>query len=141
MISRPRSFLYLIAFLLPAPGALRAQAQEALTARLASVDTRIDVAAGEHAPRLTALTGAAGAAWHNRAEETLPDLLNDDGTRQALRWRLDRNASHSDSRNIELVYVSEAPTLRLRWVWRVRAPHGPIEHLVFVENLSGRTLL
>ena len=28
----------------------------------------------------------------------------------------------------------------MRWVWRVRAPHGPIEHLVFVENLSGRTL-
>jgi hypothetical protein len=129
----------LIAFLLGL-AAPCASAGDPLPARLASHDTAIEVSAGEHAPRLTALALAGGETWHNRAEEAPPELLDDEGGRQGLRWRLDRAASHGDPRRLELVYLSESPKLRLRWVWRVRAAHGPIEHTVLVENLSGQTL-
>jgi hypothetical protein len=135
-----RSFLSLLIAFLLGLAALCASAEDALPARLASQETGIAVSAGEHAPRLTALALPGGAIWHNRAEESPPDLLDDAGRPQRLRWRLDRAASHGDSRRLALVYVSESPKLRLRWVWRVSAAHGPIEHTVFVENLSGQTL-
>jgi hypothetical protein len=139
MISQ-RSFLSLLIAFPLGLGAWCASAADALPAQLASHDTAIKVSAGEHAPRLTALALAGGETWHNRTEETPPDLLDDAGRRQGLRWQLDRAASHGDSRRLELVYVSDSPKLRLRWVWRVRAAHGPIEHTVFIDNLSGQTL-
>ncbi|HWX34291.1 MAG TPA: glycoside hydrolase family 36 protein [Steroidobacteraceae bacterium] len=108
---------------------------------LTSADTAIAVEAGEHAPRLTALKARGSATgWTNRAEETLPERLEVHGATQTLVWSLDRSASHFGSHAIQLVYLSDSPRLKLEWLWRVRAGHGPIEHTLLIQNLSGESV-
>jgi hypothetical protein len=55
-------------------------------------------------------------------------------------WRLDRPASHFKSKQIQLVYVTDSPRLRLVWQWRARASHGPIEHTILIQNLSNESV-
>jgi hypothetical protein len=55
-------------------------------------------------------------------------------------WHLERSASHFESHEIELVYVSDSPRLRLQWLWRARARHGPIEHSILIQNLSNESV-
>jgi hypothetical protein len=114
---------------------------QTLRAELASAETAIAVEAGEHAPRLTTLKlGGATGTWTNRADEALPERLDAHGAAQPLVWRLDRSASHFDSQEIELVYLADSPRLTLKWLWRVRAPRGPIEHSVLIQNLSDESV-
>jgi hypothetical protein len=109
---------------------------------LASADTAIAVEAGEHAPRLTTLEarGAASRAWTNHADETLPERLEVRGATQSVVWRLDRSASRFDSHEIQLVYLADSPRLKLEWLWRARAGHGPIEHTILIENQSNESV-
>jgi hypothetical protein len=103
---------------------------------LATADTSIIVEAGEHAARLTKLTGH-GATWNNRGSETLPAQAEVHGALRPLVWHLDRTASRFEARDIEVVYVADSPRLKLSWRWRSRSGHGPIEHTVSIQNLSG----
>jgi hypothetical protein len=103
---------------------------------LASAETAIAVVAGEHAPRLTVLRLRGATAWKNRADETLPEQVEVHGAAQPLVWRLDRPASRFESKQIQLVYVTDSPRMRLKWLWRVRAGLGPIEHSILIQNLS-----
>ena len=107
---------------------------------LASAETAIAVEAGEHAPRLTLLKARGATAWTNQADETLPEHLEVHGTTQPLIWHLERSACHFESHEIELVYVSDSPRLRLQWLWRARARHGPIEHSILIQNLSNESV-
>jgi hypothetical protein len=107
---------------------------------LASADTAIAIEAGEQAPRLTTLRLPDAMVWENRIEETLPDHIEVRGAAQPLVWRLDRASSRFESRQIELVYTTESPRLKLLWRWRVRAAYGPIEHTLLIENLSPETV-
>jgi hypothetical protein len=111
-----------------------------LRGELATADTVIAVEAGEHAPRLTTLKSGGATAWTNRADETLPERLEVHGAAQPLVWRLDRSASRFDSHEILLVYLTDSPRLRLKWQWRVRASHGPIEHTTLIQNLSDESV-
>jgi len=87
------------------------------------------------------LLKARGAtAWTNQADETLPEHLEVHGTTQPLIWHLERSACHFESHEIELVYVSDSPRLRLQWLWRARARHGPIEHSILIQNLSNESV-
>jgi hypothetical protein len=114
-----------------------AHADEAtLRGALASAETAIAVEAGEHAPRLTALSLRGATAWKNRADELLPEDAEVRGETQHLRWRLDRAASRFESKQIRLVYLAESPRLKLVWLWRARAGRGPLEHTVQIENLG-----
>jgi hypothetical protein len=113
---------------------------QSVEARLATADTAIAIQAGEHAPRLTTLGQPGAAPWQNRTDEALPERAEVRGSTQALLWRLDRAASRIDSEQIQVVYQSESPRLKLTWGWRVRALHGPIEHTVSIENLSQETV-
>src|ERR1019366_3096251 len=99
-------------------------------------ETAIAVEAGEHSPRLTTLTARGATAWKNRADETLPEQVEVHGGAQPVVWRLDRSASHFESRQIQLVYVTDPPRLKVVWQWRARASHGPIEHTILIQNLS-----
>ncbi len=103
---------------------------------LASADTAIAVEAGEQAPRLTTLRLPGAMVWKNRSEEALPDHIEVRGATQPLVWRFDRTSSRFESEQIELVYLSESPRLKLVWRWWVRAGLGPIEHTLLIENLS-----
>jgi hypothetical protein len=121
--------------------AVHADDSRSLRGELASADTAISVEAGEHAPRLTTLRAGSGAtAWTNRTDETLPELLEVHGAAQPLVWSLDRSASHFESHEIQLVYLSDSPRLKLKWQWRVRAGHGPIEHTLLIQNLSSESV-
>lgn len=103
---------------------------------VASAETVVVVEAGPQAPRLTTLRLRGTAAWKNTSDDALPDHVDVRGAAQPLVWRWDRRASHFDSREIRLVYVTESPRLSLQWRWRARAGFGPIEHTVVIQNLS-----
>jgi hypothetical protein len=110
------------------------------SAVLSTSDTMLTIEAGARAPRLTALGRRGGWALRSRSAETLTDHVEVRGAVQSLKWRLDRAASHSDSKEIALVYLSDAPALSLVWRWRVRASFGPIEHSIEIHNLGNETL-
>ena len=110
------------------------------TAVLSTSDTALTVEAGSRAPRLAALGQRTGWRLVNPSAATLPDHAERGGALQPLEWRLDRAASHEDSKEIALVYSSETPALSLVWRWRARADFGPIEHSVEIHNLGNETL-
>ena len=116
--------------------AARADDSRSLQGGLASADTAINVDAGEHAPRLTTLKARGATVWTNRAEEILPAHIEIRGGTQPLVWRFDRAASRFGSRQIQLVYVTDSPRLKLLWQWRARATEGPLEHTIVIKNLS-----
>ena len=107
---------------------------------VASADTYVSVEAGERAPRVTALGTPAGPVWINRIPEALPEQVVVRGAARRLTWRFDRAGSHLASGNIELVYASDAPSLKARWRWRARAVYGPLEHTIVLENHSEDTV-
>ena len=115
-----------------------AEALRSLEATLISGQTAVSVEAGAHAPRLTALVlRGAGAAWLNRAAETLPDRVEVNGVIRPVVWHLDRAAGRLEPTLIEFVYVADSPRLKLIWRWRARAAAGPLEHTVSIHN-AGR---
>jgi hypothetical protein len=109
-------------------------------AELASADTSIAVEAGEYSPRLRTLKGRGTFVWQNQREETLPERIEVHGSAQALLWRFDRAASRFDSKEVRLVYLANAPQLKLVWQWRARAASGPLEHTISIQNLSGEAV-
>ncbi len=121
----------------------RTEAGEAtppLQATLTTRDTAIRIAAGGgaggDAPRLLSLTMPGAPPWINRGEDALPAQLYVAGTARELRWRFDRAATRIDTQRIDLVYVADAPRLKLIWSWFKRSPRGPLEHSVRIENSS-----
>ncbi|HUO19082.1 MAG TPA: alpha-galactosidase [Steroidobacteraceae bacterium] len=121
--------------------AARAPAAEppALRATLATTDVRILIEAAAEGPRLRTLAGG-GLVWAGGAAERLPAHLGIDSRSQPLEWRLDAAACRFEPREIDLVYESVAPALRLTWRWRARADFGPLEHTVLIENRGSEPL-
>jgi len=111
-----------------------------LRGEIASAETSIVVEAGEHAPRLYTLALRGAAVWKNRRAEGLPERIEIHGEPQALVWRLDRAASRFEAKDIQIVYVADAPRLKLVSRWRARAEQGPIEHGVSIQNLGGEPI-
>lgn len=113
-----------------------ADAAPAARATIANADTVLTVEAGTQSPRIVALTLRGANTWLNQADETLPDHLDIGGAKLPLGWHLQRSACHFGTRLLELVYVSDAPRLRLVWQWRARSGHGPLEHTIRIQNLG-----
>ncbi len=107
-----------------------------LSGQLAGAETLIAVDAGEHAPRLRSLQLRGARLWNNRDEETLPGQVFVHGSSQPVVWRLDRSASRFEPKEIQLTYVADSPHLLVKWQWRARAAHGPLEHSISLQNLS-----
>ena len=120
--------------------AAHADDSRSVRGELASADTAIAVEAGEHAPRLTTLKAPGATAWKNRTDETLPEQVEVQNSARPVVWRLDRSASRFEANQIQLVYVTDSPRMRLKWQWRVRAGHGPIEHTIGIQNLSNESV-
>jgi len=70
----------------------------------------------------------------------LIDFVEVGGQRELIYWKFNLTASQIDSSRVEFVYDSTSPRLRLFWYWRARASHGPAEHSVRIQNLSGHDL-
>jgi hypothetical protein len=119
-----------------------AQTPNIKTAVISTSDTTVTVEAGAQAPRLVALSLHGGWTLKGQVADRLPDRVEVEprGLARPLKWRLDPAASHEDSREIALVYTSEAPALKLVWRWRTRAAFGPIEHTIEIENLGNEML-
>ena len=109
-------------------------------ANLANADMAIRLSAGPTAPRLTELASGNGAAWSNSAAEPAPEGVVVAEKTQGLVWHFDRAASRIGPRAVTFVYRADAPRLRMVWEWRARGDHGPLEHTVRIENLSGKIL-
>lgn len=124
----------LLAAILCQSAAVQAATQPVL---LGNADNRIVLQAGATAPRVLQLR-RAGDVWKAvGAAARLIDSATIDGRTVALHWRFDPAASRVSRNDVAMVYVTRDPDLRLRWEWRARAVHGPIEHTIFIENGSG----
>lgn len=107
---------------------------------LQTAETTLRFENTQDGPQLVELRTQDGTVWENRIPEALPDILESDGRTIAVRWEWNRAASHFDAEKVSYVYDSASPKLRLAWEWLARAPHGPIEHQVHVENLDDHEL-
>jgi hypothetical protein len=107
-----------------------------LQGEIATAASAIVVEAGVHAPRLVSLTLRGEPAWNNVRDETLPVHVEIHGAAQSVTWRLDPSASRFESKDIQIVYISDSPRLKAVWRWRARADFGPIEHSVSIQNLG-----
>jgi len=115
-------------------------AQAEFSASFANADMAIRLSAGPTAPRLSELAAATGTAWLNSAAEPAPEAVVVGERTQGLVWHFDRAASRVGRRAVTFVYRTDAPRLRMDWEWRARSDHGPLEHTVRIENLSGQSL-
>ena len=113
-------------------------AQAQIEVRLQTADTTVELAAGASAPILKRLSVPGQIPWTNGLAEGLPDQAEEDGRRVALAWKFARQESKTDQRRVALVYETSSPNLRLTWEWRLRAGYGPVEHLIRIENRSGK---
>jgi Melibiase/Glycosyl hydrolase family 36 C-terminal domain len=121
-------------------GAIHVEALQARTIHLANADSSITVTAGEEAPSLSQLGDKGGLLWQGVTPEALIDSVESDGTHRPLHWKLNLSATQVSPTRVTLIYDSPSPRLRLYWEWRARSSHGPIEHSVRIQNLSGRGL-
>jgi hypothetical protein len=97
---------------------------------LASADTEITLEAGPEAPLLLRVAMPDGNIWNNRAAEKLIPGP----------WRFLPAQSTAGRQLVRFVYESDNPHLRLSWEWEARSAHGPIEHRIRIQNLSGQEL-
>lgn len=108
------------------------------SASLATADLRVDLSAGQSAPKLNELVRRRASAWSNNEEEKLPASVDIDGASIPVTWQLKPALGRADAHHVVFVYESEKPHMRLLWQWEVRAGFGPVEHRITVENLSGQ---
>ncbi|NMW26121.1 hypothetical protein HFP05_17645, partial [Rhodanobacter denitrificans] len=105
-----------------------------------NLDTHLALQAGPSAPRLLRLSGDAGPAWTGTVAATLIDRARVNGRNVPLHWRFNRVASRVRADSVSLVYDTAHPHLRLTWEWRARAPRGPLEHSIRIENRTAQEL-
>jgi Melibiase/Glycosyl hydrolase family 36 C-terminal domain len=105
---------------------------------LATRDVRVELSAGENAPRLTGISGSEGSAWRNVRDVALPASVEVHGETAPVTWRLKRELGSAAAHRVVFVYECAQPHLRARWQWEARADFGPVEHRITIENLSGQ---
>jgi hypothetical protein len=107
---------------------------------LSTTDTTLVVEPAAEGPLLLAFGARGATLLRGNPTPALPDHVEVGGAVRPLKWRYDEAASHSDSKEIALVYLSDAPALRAVWRWRARAAFGPVEHTILIENPGDETL-
>jgi len=107
---------------------------------LRTADTRIAVDAGIDTPHLLSLQIPGHPKWDSKTSEALIKSVEIAGEEMPIRWRFDREASHTDAKSVSFVYESESPRLCLTWSWIAKQDYGPIEHQIRIENLTDHEL-
>jgi Melibiase/Glycosyl hydrolase family 36 C-terminal domain len=115
-------------------------AQRAKMIHMANADTSITLEAGTESPRLAQLRFRDVEGWQGQVAEALPDRIESEGKTQPVRWKLNQLATTTGPAMVRLIYESQTPRLRAFWEWRARAIHGPIEHSIRIQNLSGKEI-
>jgi hypothetical protein len=109
-----------------------------MTARLKTADIDLTVQARANSPAVTNLAVPGQPAWVNRSSETIIAFIEVTGKQTPCMWIFNHDASHVDHQQVDFVYDSPSPHLRLTWEWRVRQTYGPIEHQIRIENLESQ---
>jgi len=104
------------------------------TFSLSTADTSLVVSAGPNAPSVLSLATPGGATWRSRAPQSLIERAQVNGTWHPLSWKL--TSTNHNSKNASFIYECAQPHVRLNWQWEARAPVGPIEHRITIENLE-----
>ena len=99
-----------------------------------NADNQVELQPGASIPRLKSLVDLDGRAWHSLSGERLIDTATVDGHEVSLHWQFDASASRVAENSANLVYADRASGLRLYWAWQAPARHGPIEHVIRLEN-------
>lgn len=108
-----------------------------LRGSLQTAETHLQFFAGDHAPQLLVLRQGI-SVWENRLPEVLISSVEIAGQIVPIQWNLDAERSRMKKNEIDFVYDSNPPHLRLHWEWESRSDHGPVEHEVRIENLDSR---
>ncbi|WP_158880772.1 alpha-galactosidase [Rhodanobacter sp. L36] len=109
-------------------------------AQIGNRDTRVTIRFGSSAPQVTQLSSTSITGWTGNDATTLIDHITIDGKDRPLHWHFNRTASRLRGDAMDAVYENDVPKLRLTWSWRTRAMHGPLEHTIRIQNLTGRTI-
>lgn len=120
-----------LGLLLPRAWATKADSRPFL---VGNADNQVELQSGPSMPRLSRLIDMDGQTWHGIGGERLIDTATVDGHEVALHWRFEADASRIQRDSASLVYEDRASGLRLHWEWRAPARHGPIEHVIRLEN-------
>ena len=104
--------------------------------QVGNADNRVALQAGVASPRLLWLAHAGDSAWQGVVADSLIGHARVGNADIPLHWRFDRDASRSDGGSASLAYEDRAAGLRLYWEWRARARHGPLEHVIRIENFG-----
>ncbi len=107
-----------------------------IKASLETLQTTLQLEGEENAPHVVSLRSAHLPAWTNTVSEVLIPTAELESRNVPLTWKLNRHASHVDSKAASFVYEVASPHLRLIWEWKAAATSGPIEHTIRIENLS-----
>ncbi|GAB2534820.1 alpha-galactosidase [Rhodanobacter koreensis] len=99
-----------------------------------NADNQIALQSAAPVPKVLSLTGTGGTTWQGIGAETLIDSATVDGVAVPLHWRFDPGASRIRDDSASLAYEDRSTGLRLYWEWRAPAQHGPIEHVIRIEN-------
>ena len=110
------------------------------TVQLRTSNTIVVLKAGPEAPKLVSLEVPGQANWPNMASEELIHSIEVDGQEVPLHWRLNRDETRTDAKDVSFVYESVNPHLRLNWRWWAKAEFGPLEHQIRIENFTGREI-
>ena len=109
------------------------------TFTLSTADTVLVLSAGREAPSVQSLASPGGTTWRSRGPQLLLQRARLDGAWQPLHWNL--RSIHSDSGTLTFLYECSRPHLRLDWQWEARAPGGPLEHRIRIENLENTSII
>ena len=102
-----------------------------------NADNQIALQSGASAPGVLDLARTGGETWHGMGAGSLIDSATVNGVSVPLHWQFDPSTSRIQKNFASLVYEDRSTGLRLYWEWRATAQHGPIEHVVRIENRSG----
>lgn len=107
-----------------------------VSTRLQTADTELQLESGTRAPRLVSFAFPGQPEWKNLSSETLISFVVISGKQVACHWTFNAQASHASDHQVEFVYDSSSPHLRLTWEWAARQAFGPIEHQIRIQNLE-----
>jgi hypothetical protein len=91
-------------------------------------------------PAIDLVAAADGHFRINKSPEELPAHVESGEQSLPLHWKFASEKSKCDEHKVEMLYETTTPHLRAHWIWETRSQHGPMEHRIVIENLSGREL-
>jgi hypothetical protein len=104
------------------------------TTVVGNADTSIALRSDIAAPAVLWLKRHGDAAWRGVGADTLIATAIVDGKELPLHWQFDPDASQSRKDEANLVYEDRSTGLRLEWEWHAPSEHGPIEHVIRIDN-------